>query len=111
MKRGRSRRRRRQARLVMYGGTVILLAAVLGTAGLAFGRRSGGRRPESAVEESSTASVAEHLAGTVTAYEGTVVEGIDITGKSRSDAEKLLLEKTKGLSAVSYTHLTLPTIA
>ena len=53
MKRGRSRRRRRQARLVMYGGTVILLAAVLGTAGLAFGRRSGGRRPESAVEESS----------------------------------------------------------
>ena len=100
MKRGRSRRRRRQARLVMYGGTVILLAAVLGTAGLAFGRRSGGRRPESAVEESSTASVAEHLAGTVTAYEGTVVEGIDITGKGRGDTEKLLLEKTKGLSVV-----------
>ena len=100
MKRGRSRRRRRQARLVMYGGTVILLAAVLGTAGLAVGRRSGGRRPESAVEESSTASVAEHLAGTVTAYEGTVAEGIDITGKSRSDAEKLLLEKTKGLSVI-----------
>ena len=100
MKRGRSRRRRRQARLVMYGGTVILLAAVLGTAGLAAGRRSGGRRPESAVVESSTASMADHLAGTVTAYESTVVEGIDITGKSRSDAEKLLLEKTKGLSVV-----------
>lgn len=100
MKRGRSRRRRRQTRLVMYGGTVILLAAVLGTAGLAAGRRSGDGRAESAVEESSTASVAEHLAGTVTAYESTVVEGIDITGKSRSDAEKLLLEKTKGLSVV-----------
>ena len=100
MKRGRSRRRRRQARLVMYGGTVILLAAVLGTAGLAAGRRSGGRRPESAVVESSTASMADHLAGTVTAYESTVVEGIDITGKSRSDAEKLLLENTKGLSVV-----------
>ena len=84
----------------MYGGTVILLAAVLGTAGLAAGRRSGGRRPESAVVESSTASMADHLAGTVTAYESTVVEGIDITGKSRSDAEKLLLEKTKGLSVV-----------
>lgn len=100
MKRGRSRRRRRQTRLVMYGGTVILLAAVLGTAGLAAGRRSGDGRAESAVEESSTASVAEHLAGTVTAYESTVVEGVDITGKSRSDAEKLLLEKTKGLSVV-----------
>lgn len=100
MKRGRSRRRRRQTRLVMYGGTVILLAAVLGTAGLAAGRRSGDGRAESAVEESSTASVAEHLAGTVTAYESTVVEGADITGKSRSDAEKLLLEKTKGLSVV-----------
>ena len=84
----------------MYGGTVILLAAVLGTAGLAAGRRSGGRRPESAVVESSTASMADHLAGTVTAYESTVVEGIDITGKSRSDAEKLLLENTKGLSVV-----------
>ncbi|WP_270816692.1 VanW family protein [Hungatella effluvii] len=100
MKRGRSKRRRRQTRLVMYGGTVILLAAVLGTAGLAAGRRSGDGRAESAVEESSTASVAEHLAGTVTAYESTVVEGVDITGKSRSDAEKLLLEKTKGLSVV-----------
>lgn len=100
MKRGRSRRRRRQTRLVMYGGTVILLAAVLGTAGLAAGRRSGDGRAESAVEESSTASVAEHLAGTVTAYESTVVEGVDITGKSRSDAEKLLLEKTKGVSVV-----------
>lgn len=100
MKRGRSRRRRRQTRLVMYGGTVILLAAVLGAAGLAAGRRSGDGRAESAVEESSTASVAEHLAGTVTAYESTVVEGVDITGKSRSDAEKLLLEKTKGLSVV-----------
>lgn len=100
MKSGRSRRRRRQTRLVMYGGTVILLAAVLGTAGLAAGRRSGDGRAESAVEESSTASVAEHLAGTVTAYESTVVEGVDITGKSRSDAEKLLLEKTKGLSVV-----------
>lgn len=100
MKRGRSRRRRRQTRLVMYGGMVILLAAVLGTAGLAAGRRSGDGRAESAVEESSTASVAEHLAGTVTAYESTVVEGVDITGKSRSDAEKLLLEKTKGLSVV-----------
>lgn len=44
--------------------------------------------------------MADHLAGTVTAYESTVVEGIDITGKSRSDAEKLLLEKTKGLSVV-----------
>ena len=41
-----------------------------------------------------------NLAGTVTAYEGTVAEGIDITGKSRSDAEKLLLEKTKGLSVI-----------
>ncbi len=30
----------------------------------------------------------------------TVAEGIDITGKSRSDAEKLLLEKTKGLSVI-----------
>ena len=74
----------------MYGGTVILLAAVLGTAGLAFGRRSSGRRPESAVEESSTASVAEHLAGTVTAYEGTVAEGIDITGKSRRDRKSVV---------------------
>lgn len=100
MKRGRSRRRRRQARMVMYGGTVILLTAVLGTAGLAFGRRGGVRGQESSVPESGTAVIAEHLAETVTAYEKTVVEGIDITGKSRGEAETLLKEKMKGLSVV-----------
>ena len=84
----------------MYGGTVILLTAVLGTAGLAFGRRGGVRGQESSVSENGTAVIAEHLAETVTAYEKTVVEGIDITGKSRGEAETLLKEKMKGLSVV-----------
>lgn len=100
MKRGRSRRRRRQARLMMYGGTVVILTVVLGTAGLAVGRRADGRRQESAVPESGTASIAEHLAETVMSYENTVAEGIDITGKSLGEAETLLKEKTKGLTIV-----------
>ena len=86
--------------MVMYGGTVILLTAVLGTAGLAFGRRGGVRGQESSVSENGTAVIAEHLTETVTAYEKTVVEGIDITGKSRGEAETLLKEKMKGLSVV-----------
>lgn len=100
MKRGRSRRRRRGSRVVLYGGAVVLLTAILGTAGLVLERGNDGRMEAVPESISGAVSVEDHLPGTVTASEDTMVEGINITGLSREAAEELLKEKIAGITVI-----------
>lgn len=92
--RGRSRRRR-QNRVIVLGGAAILLAAAVTAVGLVL--RHGTFRQESlAVEEPDRMVLKAHEESALTVLETVTVEGIDITGLDRKEAEERLSGQLMG---------------